>query len=78
MNSSKAIEILSDSANKGVTTFNQDYKDALRLGIEALKRIQINRNQTTIEWVTLLPGETEEVSRREVRIVKDDKSKRRD
>jgi len=35
-----AIEILSDSANRGITTFNQDYKDAQKLGIEALKRVR--------------------------------------
>jgi len=36
------------------------YLDALKLGKEALKRLQVNRKQTTIEWVTLLPGETKE------------------
>jgi hypothetical protein len=34
----KAILILSWSADMGVTTFDQDFKDAERLGIEALKR----------------------------------------
>lgn len=34
----KAIEILSESAWHGSTTLNQDYYDALKLGIEALKR----------------------------------------
>lgn len=59
MNIEKAIEILSDSANRGVTTFNQDFQDAQRLGIEALKAIQKTRTNEHYIPVTPLPGETE-------------------
>jgi len=37
MEKQKAIEILSDSANRGITTHNADFKDALRMGIQALQ-----------------------------------------
>lgn len=56
----KAIEILSDSANAGMTTFNQDYKDAQRLGIEALKERAEAKRRGLPLWHELLPGETEE------------------
>lgn len=52
----KAIELLSESANTGVTTFGQDFKDAERLGIEALKRLQAIRARDPLEAVTILPG----------------------
>jgi len=53
----KAIEILSYSANRGTTTFNQDYKDAQKLGIEALIRIRYQRQKPTVPHRTPLPGE---------------------
>ena len=56
----RAIEILSDSANRGVTTFNQDFKDAERLGIEALKREKECRHLLPPEAWELLPGETKD------------------
>ena len=56
----KAIEILSDSANRGMTTFNQDYKEAQKLGIEALKVVQSNRIYGYPNKIPKLPGETEE------------------
>lgn len=58
MNLNKAIELLSDSAYGGITTFNQDYKDAQRLGIEAMKRIQHQRTLSTASFLPLLKGET--------------------
>ena len=60
MTLSKAIEKLSDSANRGMTTFDQDYEDAQKLGIEALKRIQSGRNPERRYVCYLLPGETED------------------
>lgn len=55
----EAIRILSDSANRGMTTFGPDFRDAERLGIEALKRILAQRvGLPTSRWFTL-PGETE-------------------
>ena len=56
----KAIETLSDSANRGMTTFDQDYKDAQRLGIEALKLLQQQRTYLVHALYPTLPGETEE------------------
>lgn len=56
----KAIEILSASANAGMTTFDEKYKAAQRLGIEALKRVQACRKSIFIPPDKLLPGETEE------------------
>jgi len=58
----KAIEVLSDSANAGMTTFNQDFKDAQRLGIEAIKFKQAWRKGQYFPANYLLPGETEEYS----------------
>jgi len=60
MNLRKAIEILSDSAEAGMTTFNEEYKQAQRLGIEALKRCQEIRKYTPPDTYMPLPGETEE------------------
>ena len=56
----KAIEILSDSANRGMTTFNQDFRDAENLGIEALKKWKQYRTSDESWWGNLLPGETED------------------
>uniref|UniRef100_A0A6H1ZWG6 Uncharacterized protein n=1 Tax=viral metagenome TaxID=1070528 RepID=A0A6H1ZWG6_9ZZZZ len=56
----EAIEILSQSANAGVTTFDWDYKDAQRLGIEALKRVRKYRPLYAGKYPHLLPGETKE------------------
>ena len=60
MNIPKAIKILSDSANRGMTTFDQDLKDAQRLGVEALKRLDLCRAKGDLLDLTPLPGETEE------------------
>lgn len=54
----KAIEILSDSANRGITTYNQDYKDACNLGIQALIRIKYLSSQNPSFLLKPLPGET--------------------
>lgn len=55
----EAIKILSDSADRGMTTFNKDYRGAQRLGIEALKRIRATRQPGGYEVIIPLPGETE-------------------
>lgn len=53
----KAIEILSNSAFSGSTTFDQDFRDAEKLGIEAMKRISLLRDGLLQLQVLLLPGE---------------------
>lgn len=58
----KAIEILSDSAYRGSTTFNEDFKDAQKLGIEALKKWKILREGKAGTIDPLLPGETYDLS----------------
>lgn len=58
MQLAKAIQILSDSANKGITTFNQDYNDAEKLGIESLKKLREARKFNAPSSAILLPGET--------------------
>ncbi len=55
----KAIEILSDSAARGVTTHGQDFRDALKLGVFSLIRLKNNRVSREIYQRGLLPGETE-------------------
>lgn len=53
----KAIEILSDSANHNTILLTQDDKDALKLGIEALRRIQYQRTMAAPIHQPLLKGE---------------------
>ena len=55
----KAIDILSTSAYWGMTTLDQNFKDACRLGIEALMIIQKERRDLLSYAGELLPGETE-------------------
>lgn len=59
MNPKKAIELLSDSAYRGMTTFNQDFKDAEKLGIEALKVYLKSQEAGRYPPRYKLPGETE-------------------
>lgn len=59
MDVSKAIEILSDSANAGMTTFNQDFKLAQLLSIQALIRHRDAASRTFAGMLEPLPGETE-------------------
>lgn len=56
----EAIEILSRSADAGVTTFNDDFRNAERLGIEALKRVQELRDFNLATAGRILPGETKD------------------
>ena len=55
----KAIEILSASAYRGMTTLDQNFKDACKLGIEALTIIQKERRDLLSYAGELLPGETD-------------------
>ena len=45
----KAIEILSDDAYRGMATFNEDFRKAEKLGIEALKYIRELRKVTNTQ-----------------------------
>lgn len=56
----EAISNLDKQRNQKIASQNLEDANTLSLGIEALKRLQVNRKQTTIEWVTLLPGETKD------------------
>lgn len=40
METDKAIEILSDSCDRGMTTLNDDFKDAVSMGRDALKAVR--------------------------------------
>lgn len=53
----KAIEIVSLSAYGGSTTFDQDYKDAQKLLIEAAKRLNLVRSYGNKLAQAPLPGE---------------------
>lgn len=61
MNINKAIELLSESANMGTTTFDQDFKDAELLGIEALKAIRDFRKDWSGNRFDLLKGENRDL-----------------
>jgi len=54
----KAIKILSIHANAPTLYHGPDSKDAMQLGIEALKRIKINRDNYDPVNTLLLTGET--------------------
>lgn len=56
----KAIEILAKHVYGGSVTLNQEFKDAEKLGVEALKREQARRGTKRLNAPDLLPGETEE------------------
>jgi hypothetical protein len=56
----KAIVVLSCSAYGGMTTHGLEFKDALKLGIEALKREREYRLTRGLRTFDLLPGETGE------------------
>lgn len=56
----KAIERLSDAAFRGLITYDQDFKAALKLGYEALKHFKNDRLYYLELSQQLLPGETKE------------------
>ena len=60
MNIEKAIEILKIELSGWLPNYPDDLGDALKLGIEALKRIQDMRISPCCTADEILPGETEE------------------
>ena len=56
----EAIEILSATADAGVTTFDDKYEKAHQLGIEALEEFKKARDAGGILQCFTLLGETEE------------------
>ena len=56
----EAIEILSIYDKQGVVTALPDFHDAVKLGREALKRLQEQRSGTILDEYDLLPGETKD------------------
>lgn len=62
MNLDKAIEILSNHGVKPEGATWQDYLDAVKLGIEAIKRLKQNRTLHFIPSLKPLPEETTDPS----------------
>ncbi len=60
MNIPKALEILEDYVKPTGFIIHHNFDDALRLGIEALKRVSHDRITHPSPFPNLLPGETEE------------------
>ncbi|MBA7570671.1 hypothetical protein ES708_12424 [subsurface metagenome] len=60
MKASKAVEILELNALEQGSYLPPDYITALKLGIEALKRVQTHRRDHHSSYPTLLPGEDPE------------------
>jgi len=56
----KAIEILSDAIKRQWPTHNSDLDDAIKLGIEALEKIQKYRHTSMQVQSLILRGETPE------------------
>jgi len=56
----KAIEILEATLKVSIPDFDQDERDAIQLGIEALKVFDRRRKAHAVTMTGLLPGETEE------------------
>jgi len=56
----EAIEIASDSAGDGIAMLDENWINALKLLIEAGKRIQHLRGYSMTQVDTRLPGETKE------------------
>ena len=53
----KAIEILTETRNINLNYYSPDRKDALQLGIKAMKRLEEWRSGTVLNPDLLLPGE---------------------
>ncbi len=66
MTPDKSIEILSDFAYVGTNAFGQDWYDALKLGIEALKWRAEIKKVIHPSKLAPLPGETEPEGKRAV------------
>jgi len=59
MNTGKAIKILSDAKFGTLWPTPKSEREAVKLGIEALKRLQSNRRASIPAQPVLLPSETE-------------------
>lgn len=60
MKLAKTIEILELNTREAGNKMPIDCRVALQLGIEAIKRLQVGRNNPGTHWNDLLPGETPE------------------
>ncbi len=60
MKLTKAIEILQLEQTVEFTGFIVDFNEAIKLGIEALKRVQSQRYSIPTRSISLLKGETKE------------------
>lgn len=60
MNPPKAIEILNSFLDGTYDHRDEDLEDAVKLGSEALKAIQLTRRNLSLGRIVLLAGETEE------------------
>lgn len=60
MNIDKTIEILTDLSHPAEFTLSPDIKDAVELGIEALKARKRDRELGYVDLKDLLPGETQD------------------
>ena len=56
----KAIETLRQDLNERLICYPDELREAKKLGIEALKRVIVNRQPIRAHWREPLPGETEE------------------
>ncbi|MBA7658441.1 hypothetical protein ES703_66392 [subsurface metagenome] len=56
----EAIERLAKHTFKPTSEPGREYNNALKLGIEAMKRIRHDREAMQAKHILLLPGETEE------------------
>ena len=56
----EAIKLLQDEIDRKAPVFGNDYWDATRLGIEAIKRLEELRLDPLQRPQLLLPGETKE------------------
>ena len=56
----KAVEILNDYKMQSAFEATPDFEEAIKLGIEALKRLQRQRSGDLSLIKTPLPGETKE------------------
>jgi hypothetical protein len=56
----EAISILSEHAYGGAVTLDEKFKEAERLGIEALKAVSFFNHKVLPQFKIALPGETRE------------------
>ncbi len=56
----KAIGKLQEELNYGEGSHERELEDAIKLGMEALKRLQVDRSNMAFYGQSLLPGETKD------------------